>query len=103
MEYCLNKDVIKREQYYHYLLKQEDNILKIAGSSYGYKHSKASLIKLRLRVITKNTLDKMRTRIQSEDRKIKISKALGINVIVTDIYKENVVKYRSKTQDRLGC
>lgn len=98
MEYCLNKDVIKREQYYLDLLKPAYNILRIAGSSYGYKHNETSLIKLRARVVTEKTLDKMKTRIQSEDTKIKISKALGICVIVTDIDKENVIQYNSKTQ-----
>jgi len=52
MEYCLGKDVINREQYYIDLLKPEYNILKIAGSCYGYKHSQASLIKLITRIIT---------------------------------------------------
>ena len=98
MEYCLIKDLIKREQYYIDVLRPEYNILKIAGSSYGYKHSEANLIKLRTRVITKKTLDKMRTRIQSKDTRIKISTALGISVVVTDIAKENITKYNSKTQ-----
>ena len=62
MEYCSNKDIIKKEQYYLYLLKPEYNILKTAGSCYGYIHSEASLIKLRARVVTKETLDKMKTR-----------------------------------------
>ena len=47
MEYCKKKDVIKREQYYLYLLKPEYNTLTIAGSSYGYKHKEVSFIKLR--------------------------------------------------------
>ena len=98
MEYCSNKDIIKREQYYLDLLKPEYNILKIAGSSYGYKHSEASLIKLRARVITKETLDKMKTRIHLDDTKIKISKTLGICVKATDIDKKNFIQYDYKTQ-----
>jgi hypothetical protein len=39
----------------------------------------------------------MRTRIQSEDPKIKISKALGISVVVTDMDKEIVILYNYKT------
>ncbi len=61
LEYYLEKDVIKREQYYLYLLTPEYNILKIACSSYDYKHSKATLMKLKRRAITKNTLNKMMT------------------------------------------
>jgi hypothetical protein len=98
LEYCSNKDLIKREQYYLDLLKPEYNILKLAGSSYGYKHNEVSLIKFRTRVVREETLSKMKARIQSENTKIKISKALGIPVIVTDIDKENVTQYFSKSQ-----
>jgi NUMOD1 domain-containing protein len=98
LEYCSNKDLIKREQYYLDLLKPEYNILKLAGSSYGYKHNEVSLIKFRTRVVREETLSKMKARIQSENTKIKISKALGIPVIVTDIDKENVIQYFSKSQ-----
>lgn len=55
-------------------------------------------MKLRRRVRSKNTLGKIRTRIQSEDTKIKISKALGISVVVTDMDKEIVILYNYKTQ-----
>lgn len=39
LEYCSPKDVIKREQSYIDLLQPESNILKLAGSLWGYKHS----------------------------------------------------------------
>ena len=39
IEYCEPKDVIQREQYYIDLLKPEYNILKVAGSLLGFKHS----------------------------------------------------------------
>ena len=39
LEYCDPKNVIKREQYYLNLLEPKYNILQIAGSSFGYKHS----------------------------------------------------------------
>jgi group I intron endonuclease len=39
MEYCESSVLINREQYYLDRLKPEYNILKIAGSSFGYKHS----------------------------------------------------------------
>jgi group I intron endonuclease len=38
-ELCL---VVTREQYYIDLLKPEYNILKVAGSSWGYKHTEGS-------------------------------------------------------------
>ena len=40
LEYCDKNNVVKREQYYIDLLNPEYNILKIAGSSLGFKHSK---------------------------------------------------------------
>jgi hypothetical protein len=45
LEYCKINNVIEREQYYLDLLKPEYNILKIAGSSFGYKHTVESLAK----------------------------------------------------------
>ena len=39
LEYCAPEDCIKREQYYLDLLKPKYNILKIAGSSLGHKHT----------------------------------------------------------------
>ena len=98
LEYCSPKDIIEREQYYLDLLKPKYNTLKIAGSTYGYKHNKASLIKLKTRVVTEKTLDKMKARIQTEETKTKISKALGIPVLVTDLDKEDITKYISKVQ-----
>jgi hypothetical protein len=47
LEYCDKSDTIKREQHYINLLKPEYNILKIAGSSLGHKHSEETLAKLR--------------------------------------------------------
>ena len=49
LEYCdgsTKENIIKREQYYIDLLKPEYNILKIAGSSLGFKHTEESLAKM---------------------------------------------------------
>jgi hypothetical protein len=43
LEYCNNDVLIKREQYYLDLLKPDYNILKIAYSLAGFKHSEESL------------------------------------------------------------
>jgi group I intron endonuclease len=45
-EYCEPKDLISQEQFYLDALKPQYNILKTAGSSLGYKHTKESLIKM---------------------------------------------------------
>lgn len=46
LEYCDNKDVIEREQYYIDLLNPEYNILKKAGSLLGFKHSEETMAKM---------------------------------------------------------
>jgi len=43
LEYCPSSIVLNREQFYIDKLNPEYNILKIAGSNLGYKHSEASL------------------------------------------------------------
>ena len=43
LEYCSTSIVLDREQFYIDKLNPEYNILKIAGSNLGYKHSEASL------------------------------------------------------------
>lgn len=46
LEYCEPSVLIEREQYYIDLLKPEYNILKVAGSLFGYKHTIESLQKM---------------------------------------------------------
>lgn len=46
LEYCDPKDIIKREQYFMDYLKPEYNVLNLAYSSLGYKHSKETLVKV---------------------------------------------------------
>lgn len=42
IEYCVLKNLIQREQYYINLFKPEYNILKVAGSLLGFKHSEST-------------------------------------------------------------
>ena len=60
LEYCDNQNLIAREQYYLDLFKPEYNILKIAGSSLGFKHSSLTLQKLRSRTKTAEELKKLK-------------------------------------------
>jgi group I intron endonuclease len=62
LEYCAKSDVIVREQYYFDLLNPEYNILQVAGSSLGFKHSLESL-------------KKFKERKHSEETRAKLSKA----------------------------
>lgn len=46
LEYCEMKDCISREQFYIDGIKPPMNILKVAGSSLGYKHTKGNIGKI---------------------------------------------------------
>jgi group I intron endonuclease len=50
LEYCDISTVIEREQYYLDKLKPEYNILKIAGSRLGCKHSSETIINIKLAI-----------------------------------------------------
>ena len=52
MEYCAPENTIEREQYYLTSLKPKYNILKVAGSLLGYKHSEETKGKLKGRILT---------------------------------------------------
>jgi len=77
LEYCEADRLIilEREQHYINLLKPEYNILKIAGSPLGYKHTEESLAKMRNRKLSKEHLDIVLTRILSDDHKAAVKKA----------------------------
>lgn len=47
LEYCVLEILIEREQYYLDTLQPEYNILKTAGSLKGFKHSEATIEKLK--------------------------------------------------------
>ena len=46
LEYCDEKDIILREQYYLNLLNPEYNILENAGNSFGFQHSEETKFKI---------------------------------------------------------
>lgn len=48
LEYCDVNCTIEREQYYIDTLKPKYNVLQVAGSPLGYKHTQETLGKLRL-------------------------------------------------------
>lgn len=77
LEYCEADRLIilEREQHYINLLKPEYNILKIAGSPLGYKHTEESLAKMRNRKLSKQHLDIVLARILSDDHKAAVKKA----------------------------
>ena len=98
LEYCSKNDTIKREQYYLGVYNPVYNILKTAGSSLGYAHTESTLSKLRSRVVSKTTINKLRERIQTEHKKAKINNAIGIPVKVINVIEEEITLYFSKKQ-----
>lgn len=81
LKYCEKNDLIKWEQYYIDLLSPEYNILRIAGSSLGHKHSCATLLKLKSYKPSLETLVKLR-----------LSKELSGNTIIVINKKNNLIK-----------
>ena len=65
LEYCSVPDkIIEREQFYLNLLKPEYNILQIAGSSLGYKHSEETITKLKGRKLSEEEKNKIYERMK---------------------------------------
>lgn len=60
LEYCAPEKAIEREQYYLTSLNPEYNILKVAGSLLGYKHSEETRAKLKGRTLTPEHLAKLK-------------------------------------------
>lgn len=93
LEYCEPEVLISREQYYLDLLKPEYNILTLAGSSLGYKHTEETLAKFNLRT---NEHRKGITFSQSEETKAKISKTMTGRKHTEKNYCKNDRKKREK-------
>lgn len=87
LEYCIPDKVIEREQYYLDLLKPAYNILKIAGSRFGYLHSK-------------ETIAKMKERRHSEETKSKISISMKGNKHSDGVKAKISVGMKGKGQGR---
>jgi len=65
LEYCsVPEKVIEREQFYLDLLYPEYNILQIAGSSLGYKHSEETIAKLKARKLSEEAKNKISERMK---------------------------------------
>ena len=91
LEYCEPSVLIKKEQYYLDSLKPEYNVLKIAGSMLGFKHSE----------YTKKLFHITRLgRLFSETTKLKLSvnNHKSIPVIITNIKTGNTIKFPSKSK-----
>lgn len=81
LEYCERKNLLDREQYYLDLMKPEYNLLKIAGSSIGFRHSEKTL-----------NFFKNERKI-SEETRSKLSKAASSRVL-TELEKKKLSEIR---------
>jgi hypothetical protein len=90
LEYCEAKNAIEREQHYMDTCKPEYNILKVAGSFWGYKHTEATLAKLsKIRIGTKLS-EETRAKVSAQRKGVG-----GIKVWVTNIETGIVNEYAS--------
>lgn len=67
--------ILEKEQFYIDKFRPEYNILMIAGSPLGYKHTEESLAKMRNRKLSQEHLEQVLTRILSEEHKNKVREA----------------------------
>jgi group I intron endonuclease len=110
LEYCEVHNVLEREQYYLDLLKPKYNILRLAGSSLGYRHTEETLAKFKERKHSEEARFKIgNSRIGmtlSEETRTKISTILkgvgGIKVWVTNIETKEIIEYKSLTEAALA-
>lgn len=78
LEYCDKESIITREQYYIDNLNPKYNICKIAGSTYGKKHSLETRNKIALALTGKKLSDEHRAKLKG--RKHSIGKLIKINL-----------------------
>lgn len=115
LEYCHKSEVLSREQHYLDLLEPEYNILKVAGSTLGYKHTEETISKFKARLIKPEHLIALREhlskhnvseeqRAKAKERILALNEQKGIRVEVTDIRTQLTTIYTSirKAADSLG-
>jgi group I intron endonuclease len=91
LEYCDRSKTVLREQCYLSLLKPEYNILKIAGSTFGFKHFEATKAK-----ISAAWREKIKTVFNAKIKK-------NVSCVVAPLGKEKfsaVIKSVKKNQNR---
>jgi len=118
LEYCSKEEVLAREQYYLDLFNPVYNILKIAGSSLGHKHTSETLEKLKERAKSRKFSPEEKIRAsklytyRSEEsmkmdvvRMLEINKAKGQRIKVLNTLTNEITYYDSIRQgaEKIGC
>jgi hypothetical protein len=101
IEYCKEDICIEREQYYIDFLQPEYNILKIAGSSKGYKHTKEALEKIRKHLNKHNARKKFPVEITDTFSNITTSYESIVETAVALNTNEKNVRYAEKANKLL--
>jgi len=116
LEYCDTNLVLDREQYYMDTLSPEYNILSKAGSNAGYKHSEATLAKLRRKFSPEHLakilihLKKLNSKPFSPEIRAKISKGTadfnvrtkGKKVLFIDLESKETLNFSSMREAALN-
>lgn len=101
LEYCSTDKLLQREQFYFDNYNPEYNILKIAGSPLGYRHSEAA--KARISLANKNKIVSESTR--DLKRKILLGKTLDSERLekmrLGNVLKQSVLLTNTETGDTL--
>ena len=107
LEYCTREKAIIREQYYLDLLKPEYNILKIAGSSLGYRHREDTIERMKTLHLLDEEVKKNRIKARlgfkaSDSTRLRNSLAttalIGIPVTVKNINTGEQTEYINLTE-----
>jgi group I intron endonuclease len=99
LEYCEPSLLLSREQYYIDILSPEYNILKVAGSKLGYKHSEATKIKISISKTGKN--HPFFGKRHSLETRVKMRESLKSIVRVNN--KSNIIGLETKLKMSLRC
>jgi len=91
LEYCNLDNLLEREQYYLDILKPDYNIVEIAGSTLGYKHTEESLKKMRDFILSDEVMAKKRLATKNATSSRRIS------IIIKNIKTEELREYKSIT------
>jgi len=106
LEYCKPEDCTQREQYYLNLLEPEYNILTLAGSLLGYKHTEETKVKFKHRIRSSGNKGKKLNRLYTEEEKLKfverIAKAREIRKNEGIIFKHKEETKIKISKARLG-
>lgn len=118
LEFCSKDEVLAREQFYLDKLNPEYNILKIAGSSLGYKHTNETLDKFKERTKNRiyseeekaraaklNIYRSLESKIKDKERILEINKAKSHSIEVLNTLTNEKAIYTSirEAAENIGC